>query len=752
MENSIKDSKEKLRKSRFLRNKRSFIFITILCMGIGFAFLSSNLTINGNTTVSKNKWNIYFTNVQVTEGSVEATVVPTTSGTNTTSIDYAVVLDKPGDFYEFTVDAVNDGTIDAKIKNISMTNLDSDVSRYLLHTATYLDDTPLSENDILQKKSTVTYKVRVEFRQDISASDLLDEDNNLNLTFGVNYVQETSKQRITAFTKLVKNNALSDINLDFTQSSSVNNGEGLYLMESTKNKTYPIYYYRGAVENNNAKFAGYCWKIVRTTETGGTKLVYNGLPGEVYSTVEKLSDDSYEIVTNEGTYPYTYNSETKNWTSVANSSVNNMEITFSVKSSGDYFLNYELSENMYAELYKDGEQIGWLSDSSETIKVFGLTPSNVLKISYSDYSDSGEISDSFSFNMEKGIDTVIGCDNTGDDTQIEKAPFSSEFKSLAYVGYMYGTAYEYKSNKKVSSDYSYGTGFEFVDTDPNVSGDGTYTLKNAVTDTNQVNTHHYTCFNLEGTCSELYYVYFKNGGSDAYYISLKDGKGIEDAFDEMSQNIHDSSAKTKIDTWFKDTFRKYFTTRLKDYNDYLEDTVWCNDRSMNTIEVELNAWEGVTSVENGWKPNGGDITEHLWYGAYGRVRAGVPSLACPNKNDSFTVEESENGNGALTYPIGLLTADEINLAGGQSNTSSMDPKKDFYLYNGNRMYTMTPYYFYGGFGYGAGEFYLDEEGFLTGYKVTSYEGLRPAISVKSTVKIARGGDGTKAFPYEFVVE
>ena len=39
-----------------------------------------------------------------------------------------------------------------------------------------------------------------------------------------------------------------------------------------------IYYFNGAVENNNALFGGYCWKIVRTTDTGGVKMIYNGFP------------------------------------------------------------------------------------------------------------------------------------------------------------------------------------------------------------------------------------------------------------------------------------------------------------------------------------------------------------------------------------------------------------------------------------------------------------------------------------------
>ena len=65
--------------------------------------------------------------------------------------------------------------------------------------------------------------------------------------------------------------------LDFSKISSDTNGKGIYEIASTKNDPYPIYYYRGVVDNN-VKFGGFCWKAIRTTETGGVKLIYNGEP------------------------------------------------------------------------------------------------------------------------------------------------------------------------------------------------------------------------------------------------------------------------------------------------------------------------------------------------------------------------------------------------------------------------------------------------------------------------------------------
>ena len=595
--------KEGLRRRKNIRNKKSFIFLLVLCLGIGFAFLSTQLNITGNTSVSGNKWSVYFNNVQVSEGSVDASVVPTTTGTTTTSINYTVLLDKPGDFYEFTVDAVNAGTIDAMIDSITTPNIDSRVLQYVNYSATYLDGTEVNQNDVLKATKTATYKIRVEFKKDIEPTDLSEDDINLTLTFGVNYVQSTIKQVVSQFAKLVKSNALSDSGLNFAAISSASNGRGLYVMHDTTEDDYPIYYYRGNVSNNNAKFAGFCWKIVRTTETGGTKLIYNGTPNA-----------------------------------------------------------------------------------------------------------SGE------------------CTNTtGDSTQLSStSAFNPNYNSPAYNGYMYGTVYERESGS-TSTSHVYGNTFTYEN--------GTYTLSD--THDGVDSTHHYTCLSSSTSCESVKYVFYVSG-STAYYITLTGGKSVEDAIAEMQTNSNDSTVKTAIDNWFNNTFKTYFTNTSKDYNDYLEDTVWCNDRSMNTIETDG------TAVNNGWKPNGGSTRNYLRYSAFGRWTTGAPTLTCSNKNDSFTVTETANGNGALTYPVGLLTADEIILAGGQNSSNT-----DYYLYIGDAWWSMSP----SDFSNGVGEFAVNSSGFLIdGFGVRNELGIRPSVSLKPGVKIADGGDGSAETPYEFVVD
>ena len=845
-------NKLKAKQKKFQKNKKAFLLMTVLCMGIGFAFLSSNLTITGNTSVSGNKWNVYFTNVQVNEASVEASVVPTTSGTNTTSLDYTVTLDKPGDFYEFTVDAVNNGTIDAMIQNVNMTSLDTDVAKYLSYTATYEDGTSLVQNDILAKDSTTKYKVRVEFQKNIEPADLDENEVNLNLAFEVNYTQYRAVP--SNFVKLIKNSALSDTNLDFTQISSPTNGRGIYIMESTKRDTYPIYYYRGAVTNNNAKFAGFCWKIVRTTETGGTKLIYNGLPELAYDEYNRLNRNSYINMENDDEYPFSFDEENKEWINSNETNGKEVVTTFTVNQAGNYYLNYKAlpEENDYFDglevhMYKDGVEIGTideLSDSTGHIYLENLLPSNIITVKYSNYnfechddcewqceddcasecesscgsqcenscasqceSDCGnqchnqcesectcecddeecdencqsdcekwcnedcnigcndecneecnnqcngecnsqcntqcnaecnsnctsEYTFTFSLDMAKGQSSMQCLNTKGSKTQLNFSKFNTNV-FFSNSGYMFGT--KYTSKQTMATDtYVYGNTFTYEN--------GVYTLRD--TQNNADENHHYTCLSSDTTCSSVSYIFHQGGIPYFEYIVLSDGKSIEDALSDMNLNINSSSVKTFLDNWFNNTFKENFTKNNKDYNDYLEDAIWCNDRSINTLEVKLaNIYQNST-VNNGWKPNGGYLDSFLRYSPVGRYVTGTPSLACQNKNDSFTVEDSTTGNGALTYPIGLLTLDEVMLAGGKSQKNL-----DYYLYSNKDWWTMSPHSF--GLS-GSSVFYVNYEGNIHNASTDyGYIGVRPSISIKPTVKIASGGDGTAQKPYEFVVE
>ena len=181
------------------KNKKYTLIILLLllvCVSIGYAALTTTLNINGNTNIEKASWDIHFENLQVTDGSVSASVDASIDSTKT-FIDYTILLQEPGDFYEFTVDMVNSGTIDAMISEVLKQGVSSDQEKYIEYSATYSDGIELEEKDYLKSGERQNIKVRVKYREDINTSDLPTEENVLTLKFSITYIQadETAKDK-----------------------------------------------------------------------------------------------------------------------------------------------------------------------------------------------------------------------------------------------------------------------------------------------------------------------------------------------------------------------------------------------------------------------------------------------------------------------------------------------------------------------------------------------------------------------------
>ena len=187
-----------------------------------------------------------------------------------------------------------------------------------------------------------------------------------------------------------------------------------------------------------------------------------------------------------------------------------------------------------------------------------------------------------------------------------------------------------------------------------------------------------------------------------------------------------SPIKTVIDNWY--------TSNLNSYSGYISKTaIYCNDRTVG---------------DGTWSATGSDF----YYAAYTRLNTNkTPTFTCSNANDRFTASTS-TGNGKLTYPIGLITADEISYAGGLFDT----PNTSYYIVQNvssgaEYWWTMSPYYWDSdrGFAYvflvgGSGSSFFP--GILAYTSVEATSGVRPVISLKSCV-LASGGSGTASDPY-----
>ena len=133
------------------------------------------------------------------------------------------------------------------------------------------------------------------------------------------------------------------------------------------------------------------------------------------------------------------------------------------------------------------------------------------------------------------------------------------------------------------------------------------------------------------------------------------------------------------------------------------------------------------------------MSKDLYFSPYTRTRTNyTPSLICSRALDKFTVS-STKGNGALTYPVGLISSDEVMYAGGVSNTSN----NRYYLYTDQYYWTLSPYEY--SLTYADG-IIVSSSGGTSFNSVYNNYGIRPVISLKST-DVVVSGDGTSTNPY-----
>lgn len=173
-------------------SKKNIAIVAVIALigilSVGYGALTTTLNISGTANISKVGWDVHFANVSVTSGSVTATT-PATINSATTAINYVVTLNKPGDYYEFTVDVVNGGTLAAKLSNITLGGLTSSADVYTNYTVKYSDGTTVNQGDTIAAGASKTLRVRVEFDKNITNSQLPSSATTLSLTVATTYVQ-----------------------------------------------------------------------------------------------------------------------------------------------------------------------------------------------------------------------------------------------------------------------------------------------------------------------------------------------------------------------------------------------------------------------------------------------------------------------------------------------------------------------------------------------------------------------------------
>ena len=184
---------------------------------------------------------------------------------------------------------------------------------------------------------------------------------------------------------------------------------------------------------------------------------------------------------------------------------------------------------------------------------------------------------------------------------------------------------------------------------------------------------------------------------------------------EAFKNKNDSTIKGVIDNWYKNN--------LSSYSSLIADEVFCNDRTLESGDTYSTSGSFDYAAENRL------------------VKNKSPQLTCPNlARDGFTTTTASIGNKALTYPVGLITADEVSLAGGSLNSNN---NNSYYLYTGQYYWALSPHLW---FDASARVFNVYSGGLLGSYGVGGSNGVRPVVSLKTSTLVTKGA-GTETDPY-----
>ena len=495
-------------------------------------------------------------------------------------------------------------------------------------------------------------------------------------------------------------------------------------------------------EKRNILFAGFCWQSIRTTDSGGTKLIYNGTPtadgkclgenptfGDVhyvdytkeytlggagymhnlmYNTSEwvtptwgsysvsgtKLAETDYDIVQQLYT-PFTFSNG--DWIGGKNSNNYSQRgtMSFKVKEAGNYFIHFYFSRDYYYDsvrIYKNDEEIirlSYIQNSKEdSYPLNDLQESDVIKVVY-DPSDSDNHS-TFKFSIQR--------------------PTSSATDTRAYFGH--------------GVEYSNGV-YTLVDT---IRNDGTKNISG----------HHYFCKNGATSCSSVYYA---PGTYDQQYHAYKlDGgmtieKFVNDQLFADDVNQEDSELKATIDSWFE--------ANMLDYEEYLEDTVFCQNRNFAYERHGLNPDSGdLNGGYQGWghQKNMSGSSEAIDTEDEGYLYN--TNLKCPNVTDRFSVS---NEKAKLTYPVATINYAEFMLL-APSTYSSGGGKVRGYNYDGDSSHydywLLSP-----------NDILFSIYGWVASYRgsisYVRYDGnasVRPVVSLKAGTTYTKG-DGSKENPY-----
>ena len=312
--------------------------------------------------------------------------------------------------------------------------------------------------------------------------------------------------------------------------------------------------------------------------------------------------------------------------------------------------------------------------------------------------------------------------DTGDAVTIGTSVFNDKYWDSTYVGYKYNedfslhesngtTEYNWFTN---TQKYNFGTGYTFDQSTKKFTLTGN--IKELTWNDNHdeiVNNNLYSCLNT--SCNVVYKV---TGYKDTTTMIVQPISYSSNSLLSAQTNKTDSPIKTTLDNWYK--------TSLTSYNDKLADETFCSDRSITSGSGYLT-------------------TPSTFYGAYNRLQdRKTPSLKCSQNNDKFKMS---NEGAKLDYPVGLILADEVALAGGRGYyNGGYSPNSNYYLYNGKYYWTLSPSVFNSYSSYACVWTVMPSGGLYPWNGVADSISVRPVISLRADTLITKG-DGSSLNPF-----
>ena len=470
-------------------------------------------------------------------------------------------------------------------------------------------------------------------------------------------------------------------------------------------------------------FNGFCWKILRTTDTGGVKLVFNGIPSDEGTcdyerpfvhgpSTAQNGEYLHYYPTNDYTYgtSYTYDASanryhiagskfTAKWANSANSIVGKYmssgEYSYNfgqdVPGWSIYYIHHISPKNGYPIIVSYGATNSNTSAGDVAYNPDAESPSSVgymyNKERYTDRSDFYTINSLNSYIESHDITIATSFTDMGDGTYKMINPktikgsdiYKSSSRNYIWCVNMVGIddlcssqvdLHYIIDNDESNKTFTYVPGIQrFYGSGITYSG-GKYTLVNPTSSynltasdpTSFINNHRYYCDNGAKSCTEVTYILGEHLYDKSGMLLTIKLKNNETPMSLLNDTLSASNVNTK-DSMIKEHIELWYKNNMLNVDSYIDDVIYCNDR---TIE---NGGAFDPSIP---LTSRSIFSENLMF----KELDDDNKFTCPRLIDRFSVS---NSSAKLKYKVGLPTRYEAGRITANISTGTMTPKQ---MYDG----------------------------------------------------------------------